>query len=77
MVLAYEVYLERGLKYGQLWKSDGWRGNVHHIMSKAARIRRMFWDNDTYDDVDDVVDLINYCVFMLVNFRRGNKTGNG
>jgi hypothetical protein len=80
---AYLIYLDRGKKYGQLWRSYGWKGNVFHILSKAARIRRMFWDSDMEPELahdmdgvmDDVLDIINYAAFVIMDMRDGNKYG--
>lgn len=75
MLGAFEIYLARNGKYKGLWKTMGWKDSVHHILSKAARIKRMMWEGDDVDDVDSIVDLINYCCFALINIEDGNKTG--
>ena len=80
LIEAYEIYLDRGHKYGQLWRVYGWSGNVLHIMSKAARIKKMFWGVDYSDrpqdiDSDDVYDIINYAAFVIQDMKDGNQYG--
>lgn len=77
---AMRIFVLREPKYTDGWKARGWKGNVCDILRKTTRIRSMFWDGD-YDpqengNEDDVVDLMNYCVFFLRNVDEDNRTGS-
>lgn len=79
MVEALKLFQERNARYNDLWKRDGWLGNVFQMTHKASRIRRLFFDQlvgvET-PDPDDAFDLINYSIFFLRCLRDGNRTGN-
>lgn len=66
--------------YGGAWREQGWMGNLARIMSKTARLRNMLWQTHTVDNEEEPVkdtiqDLINLCVFMMLNRQSGNRWG--
>lgn len=68
--------------YGGAWRDQGWMGNLARIMSKTARLRSMLWRDAQISSADEPVrdtlqDMINLCVFMLLNMQRANKWGRG
>lgn len=85
---AMTIFQERNARYGDLWKEYGWRGNLLHVQSKAARVRRVWWDghriqvpdlgtavDHLQSDLDDAYDLLNYTVFFIRNVEDGNELG--
>jgi len=76
---AMHIFQERNAKYGDLWKEYGWRGNLLHVQSKAARVRKVWWDGkDPFghnEDCDDAYDLINYTAFFIRNVGEDNELG--
>lgn len=74
-----QLFQERNAKYGDLWKEYGWRGNLLHVQSKAARVRKVWWDSkDPFGhnaDIDDALDLINYAAFFIRNVEADNELG--
>lgn len=72
---------ERNGRYHDLWKRDGWLGNVFQLTHKASRIRRLFFDRASHGeavatpDPDDAFDLINYAIFFIRCLRESNRTG--
>jgi hypothetical protein len=75
--MALSVCLERERKYHGLWQKYGYDGVLGHLESKVARIRRAVQTETIQDDVDDIIDLLNYAGFMgrLVAF--GMQYGEG
>lgn len=77
---ALVIFVQREEKYQDGWRARGWLGNTCDILRKTTRIRSMFWDGDhdpeEVGNSDDVVDLMNYCVFFLRNVDEGNRTGS-
>lgn len=69
--------------YRGAWREQGWMGNLARILSKSARLRSMLWKEDvllptTQDQEtvqDTLQDMINLCVFMMLNRQGGNKWG--
>lgn len=78
-IRSMRLFEERNKKYGDLWKEYGWRGNLLHVQSKAARVRKVWWDQATQppgdQDLDDAFDLINYAAFFIRNVEEGNELG--
>ena len=77
---AMQIFELRNAKYGDLWKEYGWRGNLLHIQSKAARVRKVWWDDPAggradLSDLDDARDLLNYTAFFIRNVEAGNELG--
>lgn len=69
-------------QYGGAWREQGWMGNLARIMSKTARLRNMLWRDYALSDAaepvrDTLQDLMNLCVFMLLNLNGGNRWGRG
>jgi len=81
MVEAIKLFEERNARYNDLWKRDGWLGNVFQLTHKASRIRRLFFDKASRGeaaatpDPDDAFDLINYAIFFIRCLRESNRTG--
>ena len=73
------LFQERNSKYGDMWKEYVWRGNMLNVQSKAARVRKVWWDSkDPYGnnmDCDDAYDLINYAAFFIRNVGADNELG--
>ena len=81
MLEAYHKYLERNAVYENLWQDYGWMDTLTHVRSKAMRIVRKFWRDETAPKataalhLDDALDLVNYVVFFIRNVREGNRWG--
>jgi hypothetical protein len=74
LLRSMKIFLERSRRYKDGWRSRGWKGNVCDILRKAERVRSMFWEDNyrfthgiTEADVDDLLDLPNYCAFAIHN----------
>jgi len=65
---AVALYEEREKKYKGLWKEGGVADSLRHITSKSARVHAI---GEGRTDLDDALDLINYTVFLIRNFRAG------
>jgi hypothetical protein len=77
---ATAIAVERGKRYGDLWRHRGYLGNLLHMDSKHLRLMREFYENDSeiqQNQLDDAYDLINYTVFFIRNVEDGNERGNG
>lgn len=70
---ALNIYEDRENKYGQAWRSRGWRGNVADILRKASRVKNVFWTGKGSDDLDDLYDLMVYCAFAIINLQDGRE----
>lgn len=81
MAGALGTIAAKNADYGGAWQAQGWMGNLARIMSKTARLKNMLWRDDpglrNSDEpvTDTLVDLINLCVFALLNMRRSNRWG--
>jgi hypothetical protein len=78
---AVNTYWQKERLYGGAWRKQGWMGNLARIMSKTARLKNMLWRDDALESSDEpiqdtVQDLINLCVFTLLNRGQQNKWGN-
>lgn len=67
--------------YGDAWRQQGWMGNTARILSKASRLKAMAWHDNVFDDADETIndtvsDMMNLCVFFLMNRGQSNKWGN-
>lgn len=72
------INAERNMRYKDLWTDYGWKGSLLHVGSKAARLRRIFWDRADVredEDHDDAYDLINYTAFFVRLREDRNETG--
>lgn len=87
-VTALRVYAERNEKYNDNWRRMGWRGCLVRIRERAERLWDNLWDANDPDtpgpldgptwrghDVDDAIDLINFCGFLVRGVREGNRDG--
>lgn len=70
---ALALYETRdGGKYHGLWKDAGAKDNAASIKHKALRVGIMANEgSDPEQYIDDALDLINYCVFIVTNVREG------
>lgn len=66
---AYKVFTERNKKYKDLWKEYGAEDSALHIRSKLMRLTTTTVETEE----DDGLDLINYAVFWIRNWRDGRK----
>lgn len=76
-----ELVVVKNSAYGDAWKDQGYMGNLARIMSKHSRLRNMVWgdtleDLDTEETVEDtLLDMINLCAFMILNWQEDNRWG--
>ena len=79
---ALEIMDEREKRYKELWKKDGWKGNLFHVKSKFMRMWQQFWIDEGRSEVegkselDDAYDLLNYVAFFLRNYNENNEKGS-
>jgi hypothetical protein len=79
LVMCMELYRKKDRKYGSAWKRLGMLNNVARLFTKVERVVAIFWDDregPPYEerDVDDLYDAINYAVFCLRQFVKGEWT---
>lgn len=77
---ALATMAAKNRNYGGAWREQGWMGNLARIMSKTARLRSMLWREvplgSTSESVQDTLqDLLNLCVFMMLNLNGGERWG--
>ena len=77
---ALQVTERKNVGYGDAWRQQGWMGNTARILSKASRLKNMVWQDYEFGDgvetVDETVrDMMNLCVFFLMNRGQENKWG--
>ena len=75
-----QVVEKKNLFYGDAWQKQGWMGNSARILSKASRLKEMVWKDfevsggeETIDET--VSDMMNLCMFFLMNRGQENKWG--
>lgn len=69
---ALKKFEEKDAKYQGLWKERGAVDSAHHVKHKAARVSIAINEGcDPEPFIEDAVDLINYCVFFVLNARDG------
>lgn len=78
---AMEVYRERSVAYAEVWKQYGAMSNLLSVARKTDRMMSAWHglsSGETIhkDDMDDAIDLLNYCTFFIRNFRSGNLFGS-
>jgi len=79
---ALEVYRQRSVSYGEVWRQYGATGNLLQAARKVDRLMEMWWHNPDgaaalqKDALDDAIDAINYLVFFIRLAREGNLTGS-
>lgn len=81
-IKAFDLYQRKRITYGKAWREQGYMGQTARILSKASRLKNMVWREQPFDNteetVDDtVIDIINLCVFWLLNRGQQNKWGRG
>lgn len=80
MAGALSTLHAKNVQYGDAWREQGWMGNVARIMSKTTRLRNMLWRDQPLDSSSEPVqdtlqDLLNLCVFALLNRQAANRWG--
>jgi hypothetical protein len=80
---AMRLLSQKNSTYQDAWKEQGWRGNLARIMSKVARLRNMLWrsqvtlmNGDKEHPRDTLLDVINCCVFAILNIDDGREWGH-
>jgi hypothetical protein len=78
---AIVLQRQKGLTYGEAWRSQGSMGNVARVLSKAARLKKMLWTSmpiqSAEESVEDtLLDTVNLAAFTLINIRDNNMWGN-
>lgn len=81
-IVAFDLYLRKRYAYGRAWKEQGYMGQTARILSKASRLKNMLWQamptEDTEESINDtVIDMMNLCVFFLLNRGQDNPWGRG
>ena len=79
------IYEERGKRRGELWRRQGWRGQLFNMRTCMERVWTEFWNADPSElarkmkagelDDDNLLDLINYTVFCIVLIRLADRDG--
>jgi hypothetical protein len=81
-------YLNKAPRYKQAWKKLGASGNLVRVLSKAERLKNMYWGRSrkelAIDDIgaefladleDNLLDIPNLCAFMRINIFQDNSHG--
>lgn len=78
---ALEMAIQKDVRYGGAWQKQGYMGNVARVLSKAARLKSMLWNDEPLDDtleadvLETLMDLVNIAGFAVLNLREGNRWG--
>lgn len=77
---SFALVVQKTEGYGDAWKHQGWMGNVARILSKSARLKSLLWRDIAISGHDETIedtarDLMNLCVFFLLNRGQDNKWG--
>ncbi len=80
MEMALNLYKRKSVAYGHAWREQGYMGQVARILSKSSRLKNMMWrpfqeQNSDETTEDTVRDLINLCIFFLLNRGQENAWG--
>jgi hypothetical protein len=80
-----QIYQERGKRRGELWRRQGWRGQLFNMRTCMERAWEEFWAAEPQElvrkmeagelDDDNLLDLINYTVFCIVLVRSADRDG--
>lgn len=76
---AMSLHMERNSTYNDTWRRSGWRGNLVKLRTKVERAWDVLWPADDgvhTHDVDDLLDIINYCVFIIRLVEEGDRDGD-
>lgn len=80
MLAAFRMFVEKNARYGDdVWQSSGSRGMLCDMRKKLDRMWREYWNSQNGgkpDDMDSVIDLINYAVFFYRSHEAGNRDGS-
>jgi len=71
IIEALQKLHERNDQYRDLWQDGGTGDSAHHILHKAKRVHSQNANARTDSAEDDAIDLINYCIFFILNRRAG------
>lgn len=79
---AFQMMLRKAQGYGPAWREQGYMGQTARILSKASRLKNLLWRTLPVDNAEETVDetvrdLINLCVFFLLNRGQENQWGRG
>lgn len=67
LLMAAEIYAERGQRHGDVWKDSGWKGMLFDMHKKMDRLWNEYMVSEKPpSDLDSAVDLINYTVFFIL-----------
>ena len=79
-----DLIVRKSQGYGDAWRRQGYMGNLARVLSKAARLENLAW-NDLTNEVakaigsesieDTLRDLGALCAFTLDNIEEGNRWG--
>lgn len=80
-IKAFNLVQAKTAGYGAAWREQGYMGNLARILSKGSRLKSLLWQDFQYDGTadesveDTALDLMNLCVFFLLNRGQMNKWG--
>lgn len=78
-VLAEALYIYEGRygKYGDLWRTYGWRGALFQARVGLRRAWHVLWNGSPTEghSVDDMLDTINYLALAVRAVREQNRDG--
>lgn len=76
---AFNVHHQREKKYKSMFKRYGWRGCLFQARCSLERAWEVFWpardDHAKQENVDDLIDTINYCAMAIQEIRARNRDG--
>jgi hypothetical protein len=83
---ALTIYDQRNAQYKDNWRRMGWRGCLVRVRERAERLWDKLWDAPPRvageavmpyqpHDLDDAIDLINFCGFLIRSVREGDRDG--
>lgn len=80
MEKALQLAEAKSAGYGDAWRQQGWMGNLARIFSKTSRLKNLLWQTsakEVHDEAveDTALDMINLCVFFLLNRGADNRWG--
>lgn len=82
---ALRLAVEKDRAYRRAWVEQGYIGNVGRVLSKAARLRALVWQDDEFQILpganaetvrDTLLDMANLCAFAAHNLAQGNRWGD-
>ena len=81
-----ELIIKKSAAYGNAWERQGYMGNLARVLSKAARLENMVWQDYTPENegqeepggesvLDTLQDLAALTAFFVANLDGGNRWG--